>query len=124
ELIPSEGGRAANPRGRSVPALLPVACSAPALRMLDQVARVVAARAAGNARLAPLVDDRPVIAGRDAGKALARGEGRGGGGQRDHGRDCDRQKLRHAFPPMSKSTDRKSTRLNSSHVKISYAVFC
>src|SRR5690606_40270065 len=25
---------------------------------------------------------------------------------------------------MAKTTDRKSTRLNSSHVKISYAVFC
>src|SRR5690606_41742372 len=30
---------------------------------------------------------------------------------------------RHAAPP-SRSQDRKSTRLNSSHVKISYAVFC
>src|SRR5436309_4756049 len=28
------------------------------------------------------------------------------------------------FDFMSSSTDRKSTRLNSSHVKISYAVFC
>src|SRR5690606_41759944 len=27
-------------------------------------------------------------------------------------------------PPMKKGEDRKSTRLNSSHVKISYAVFC
>src|SRR5690606_39991600 len=27
-------------------------------------------------------------------------------------------------PPSSGSRDRKSTRLNSSHVKISYAVFC
>src|SRR5215813_6302080 len=26
--------------------------------------------------------------------------------------------------PMSKALDRKSTRLNSSHVRISYAVFC
>src|SRR5690606_42024603 len=33
----------------------------------------------------------------------------------------------HAFPVVSAeiaTTDRKSTRLNSSHVKISYAVFC
>src|SRR5690606_40614994 len=28
------------------------------------------------------------------------------------------------FPTLSLSRDRKSTRLNSSHVKISYAVFC
>src|SRR5699024_12687968 len=27
-------------------------------------------------------------------------------------------------PPSAKSLDRKSTRLNSSHVSISYAVFC
>src|SRR5215475_1421161 len=34
--------------------------------------------------------------------------------------------LRLPFKPLSKSgqRDRKSTRLNSSHVKISYAVFC
>src|SRR5437868_9687706 len=29
-----------------------------------------------------------------------------------------------AFGPLRKSIDRKSTRLNSSHVSISYAVFC
>src|SRR5690606_40641597 len=28
------------------------------------------------------------------------------------------------IPPQQEKTDRKSTRLNSSHVKISYAVFC
>src|SRR5436305_10951696 len=28
------------------------------------------------------------------------------------------------FPPRPGRTDRKSTRLNSSHVRISYAVFC
>src|SRR5690606_41660619 len=28
------------------------------------------------------------------------------------------------LPPRQRSRDRKSTRLNSSHVKISYAVFC
>src|SRR5690606_42082612 len=27
-------------------------------------------------------------------------------------------------PPLAQAVDRKSTRLNSSHVKISYAVFC
>src|SRR5690606_39886694 len=30
----------------------------------------------------------------------------------------------HPAPGMTKARDRKSTRLNSSHVKISYAVFC
>src|SRR5690606_40163905 len=35
------------------------------------------------------------------------------------------QECRHLGPlPWSSSRDRKSTRLNSSHVKISYAVFC
>src|SRR5690606_41220289 len=28
------------------------------------------------------------------------------------------------YPPLRRRTDRKSTRLNSSHVKTSYAVFC
>src|SRR5690606_41985465 len=32
--------------------------------------------------------------------------------------------LGRATPPASLQRDRKSTRLNSSHVKISYAVFC
>src|SRR5690606_42038687 len=32
--------------------------------------------------------------------------------------------LRRAFPHYEHHRDRKSTRLNSSHVKISYAVFC
>src|SRR5690606_18415484 len=32
--------------------------------------------------------------------------------------------IAHAEPAGDSSTDRKSTRLNSSHVKISYAVFC
>src|SRR5438067_9744847 len=30
----------------------------------------------------------------------------------------------HIIRPMARSRDRKSTRLNSSHVSISYAVFC
>src|SRR5690606_17795349 len=30
----------------------------------------------------------------------------------------------HEAPPVPQAEDRKSTRLNSSHVKISYAVFC
>src|SRR5438874_7588058 len=31
---------------------------------------------------------------------------------------------RHAHPVLARLRDRKSTRLNSSHVEISYAVFC
>src|SRR5690606_41038552 len=39
-------------------------------------------------------------------------------------RQCHRNnRLRARFPRLG-SPDRKSTRLNSSHVKISYAVFC
>src|SRR5690606_40126914 len=40
--------------------------------------------------------------------------------------DRDRVLGRRAIPvfPLNKGKDRKSTRLNSSHVKISYAVFC
>src|SRR5207302_4803284 len=41
---------------------------------------------------------------------------------------AERKKLVHArletLEPFSDIADRKSTRLNSSHVKISYAVFC
>src|SRR5699024_12702846 len=40
---------------------------------------------------------------------------------------CNRQALQTARkqnPQYQKQTDRKSTRLNSSHVSISYAVFC
>src|SRR5690349_23716331 len=37
-----------------------------------------------------------------------------------HGAKCGRPMRR----PMKKIRDRKSTRLNSSHVEISYAVFC
>src|SRR5690606_41383161 len=43
------------------------------------------------------------------------GVGRGGGG---HGRQA------HQGGRGQRAPDRKSTRLNSSHVKISYAVFC
>src|SRR3712207_8121955 len=34
------------------------------------------------------------------------------------------QLLHHAIVPTERKTDRKSTRLNSSHANISYAVFC
>src|SRR3712207_8441108 len=36
----------------------------------------------------------------------------------------DRRVLRRAPPPPVRRSDRKSTRLNSSHANISYAVFC
>src|SRR5207253_8234036 len=44
-------------------------------------------------------------------------------------RDCDSHRLPHrcwqqAREPALLTSDRKSTRLNSSHVAISYAVFC
>src|SRR5690606_40041050 len=35
-----------------------------------------------------------------------------------------RKRITHDGPVVIVSSDRKSTRLNSSHVKISYAVFC
>src|SRR5690606_41527561 len=38
------------------------------------------------------------------------------------GQDGDVQPIRHSSPPSTPEQDRKSTRLNSSHVKISYAV--
>src|SRR3712207_8110721 len=37
---------------------------------------------------------------------------------------CHLHRLRHARRPARRQTDRKSTRLNSSHANISYAVFC
>src|SRR5690242_21539068 len=55
---------------------------------------------------------------------------RGGRGGRDHGRGPD---ARRVLPPQTTDAarfqdavprDRKSTRLNSSHMSISYAVFC
>src|SRR3989442_3305635 len=39
-------------------------------------------------------------------------------------RDCSTRKLQDFHLSLSKLLDRKSTRLNSSHVRISYAVFC
>src|SRR5690606_41974681 len=39
-------------------------------------------------------------------------------------RSLDRHREAHAQPGLAVGVDRKSTRLNSSHVKISYAVFC
>src|SRR5690349_24186331 len=40
------------------------------------------------------------------------------------GRHRCRQRRRHRRHPGQRPEDRKSTRLNSSHVEISYAVFC
>src|SRR5690606_39477975 len=51
-----------------------------------------------------------------------------GAGRTDHHRadDVKHRTIFHAFPspPTPRPGDRKSTRLNSSHVKTSYAVFC
>src|SRR5215475_4113920 len=44
-------------------------------------------------------------------------------GQRSR-RRCHGRRARHHHPARAGRQDRKSTRLNSSHVKISYAVFC
>src|SRR2546430_9060687 len=44
------------------------------------------------------------------------------GGRTPRRRQCRRR--RGVRPPRSAATDRKSTRLNSSHSQISYAVFC
>src|SRR5690554_7781357 len=49
------------------------------------------------------------------------------GGVVDDGRTARRAEARHqlaALPVEHQGRDRKSTRLNSSHVRISYAVFC
>src|SRR5690349_22204084 len=57
----------------------------------------------------------------------------GGGGRRRRGRGAHRLRVdrRPGVPPLRRDAsrrggdqDRKSTRLNSSHVEISYAVFC
>src|SRR5947209_9439514 len=39
-------------------------------------------------------------------------------------RELDRDLTCHALPALEEAEDRKSTRLNSSHANISYAVFC
>src|SRR5690606_42084894 len=55
-----------------------------------------------------------------------RGRGRDGGAYRLHGRGRLRDHTARFSGEriVARSRDRKSTRLNSSHVKISYAVFC
>src|SRR3712207_6867930 len=50
----------------------------------------------------------------------ARGSGRGGGNEDGEGEQGGEDRRAHTDPTQ----DRKSTRLNSSHANISYAVFC
>src|SRR6266511_5080057 len=57
----------------------------------------------------------------------ARGAGKcasGGDDLLDQHQQRDRGDPQHVHHPAHEEEDRKSTRLNSSHVKISYAVFC
>src|SRR3712207_7427097 len=54
--------------------------------------------------------------------ARARGEGRPGGAVRAGGLRAHARA--HPGPRLGGDRDRKSTRLNSSHANISYAVFC
>src|SRR5690242_20961856 len=44
--------------------------------------------------------------------------------QPDRRRDCEQRRRQHHQPNECAGQDRKSTRLNSSHMSISYAVFC
>src|SRR3712207_8296648 len=50
--------------------------------------------------------------------------GRGGGGGRGDGGRQDQPRAQEGLPVPGGYRDRKSTRLNSSHANISYAVFC
>src|SRR3712207_8796451 len=58
--------------------------------------------------------------------SLAETRGEGGGGQRQAGRDVPEvlRQPRLVVQVRQRDRDRKSTRLNSSHANISYAVFC
>src|SRR3712207_7914348 len=51
-------------------------------------------------------------------------EASGREGERDHAEDTQRHALAAPAPGFREHEDRKSTRLNSSHANISYAVFC
>src|SRR3712207_8247765 len=55
---------------------------------------------------------------------LGRGGQRPGGGARAHGRPAAPRRGRGVRRAGDPRADRKSTRLNSSHANISYAVFC
>src|SRR5690606_6711782 len=97
-------------------------------RLISHDLAVILARhlAYGDARqLIASIDARPVIVGKDAhwSDSAAPSQCRG--------QHRSKKKFLHAHdnvrvPPQSPAVgpDRKSTRLNSSHVKISYAVFC
>src|SRR2546421_2024786 len=50
--------------------------------------------------------------------------GHGSGPERRRHGDLDPRALRHRWGAAGEAEDRKSTRLNSSHDQISYAVFC
>src|SRR5207302_7075241 len=71
---------------------------------------------------APQLDDRCVRIGADHPQEADEG------GQREHATVGSLAEARHQSVPQPRprdaEIDRKSTRLNSSHVKISYAVFC
>src|SRR2546430_12593896 len=66
-------------------------------------------------------DQRPGGAG--LGRGWDRGRGRHARPGRDHA-DPAGDRLSPRWAPATRSQDRKSTRLNSSHSQISYAVFC
>src|SRR3712207_8801554 len=61
---------------------------------------------------------------RSRGQAAGERQLREGGGQRHTGGDADRALQRRGDDAGQTVRDRKSTRLNSSHANISYAVFC
>src|SRR5690606_41194690 len=68
------------------------------------------------------VDGAIAVTAVAAGVAAGAGGEDQGGGNRDGGRE--RARDAHVSSVSGAGRDRKSTRLNSSHVKISYAVFC
>src|SRR5690606_39864879 len=78
----------------------------------------------------PICDDKPEGERGDCRNAEDGGKGRSRAAEGDlqHGdigkRRRDRDELEEEEAVMADMGDRKSTRLNSSHVKISYAVFC
>src|SRR5690606_39956736 len=98
-----------------------------------RVELVVEVTAATEVYTLSLHDALPICPGAGYGPAAVRGGGRHrpghrGGGRRRSGR-CPGAHRGHPHRgggggPGGSRGDRKSTRLNSSHVKISYAVFC
>src|SRR3989454_2740206 len=102
-------------RRRDPPATVRGAASA-AARLADVVRRARPGRRTGLA--APL--RRPPAAGESGGRVAARGESLPGGAAPVRPARVLPLPLQHA----GRAGDRKSTRLNSSHLVISYAVFC